>query len=306
LAGLAGNDQLTSGSGNDSIDGGVGMDTMIGGDGNDTYAVDNAKDVVTEESGKGTDEIRSTVTFSLAALANIEKSYAPRRRRHQRHPATATPTGSPATAAPTSSTTAASAASTPWDGGKGQRHLRRQQHGRPGVGERRARRHRHRPQLGQLHPHRQHREPDARCRHREHRRHRQTSSPTPLTGNDGNNVLDGVGGIDKLIGGKGDDTYFVYDAKTTVTESVAGLPGGTDLVKSTATFTLGTNIENLDLQDGSKADGTGNTLANILDGNDKDNKLSGLAGNDTLTAARRQRHPRRRRWRRFHGGRRGR
>src|SRR5262249_49175543 len=68
------------------------------------------------------------------------------------------------------------------------------------------------------------------------------ASANTLTGNDGANILDGGGGIDKLIGGKGDDTYIVYDTKTTVTEAANA---GTDLVQSKATFTLGTNVENL-------------------------------------------------------------
>src|SRR5262249_42738192 len=41
-------------------------DSMAGGAGNDTYAVDNAGDVVTENSGEGTDLVLSSVSFTLS------------------------------------------------------------------------------------------------------------------------------------------------------------------------------------------------------------------------------------------------
>src|SRR4029450_8917341 len=92
---------------------------------------------------------------------------------------------------------------------------------------------------------------------------------------------DGGTGADKLIGGKGDDIYLVDDAKDTVTESVAA-GGGGDLVRSKVTFTLGANLERLELIDGKDADGTCNTLANSLTGNAQNNKLSGMTGDDNL------------------------
>ncbi|WP_338832174.1 calcium-binding protein [Bradyrhizobium sp. 27S5] len=61
---------ITGNSGNNTLDGGIGADTMAGGLGNDTYFVDNAGDVVTENSGEGTDTVHTTVTYSLAA--NVE------------------------------------------------------------------------------------------------------------------------------------------------------------------------------------------------------------------------------------------
>ena len=72
LYGQAGNDTLYGESGNDVLDGGADIDTLIGGTGNDTYIVDSTTDTITENVNEGTDTIQSSVTFSLANLANIE------------------------------------------------------------------------------------------------------------------------------------------------------------------------------------------------------------------------------------------
>jgi Ca2+-binding RTX toxin-like protein len=53
---------ITGNSGNDTLNGGVGADTLIGGAGNDTYVLDNASDVVTENSDEGTDIVQVAIT----------------------------------------------------------------------------------------------------------------------------------------------------------------------------------------------------------------------------------------------------
>ncbi|MBW8778157.1 MAG: hypothetical protein JF585_02935, partial [Burkholderiales bacterium] len=68
LIGNSGNNSLTALGGNDTLDGGAGADTLVGGVGNDTYYVDATTDVVTENTGEGTDTILTSVT--LASLAN--------------------------------------------------------------------------------------------------------------------------------------------------------------------------------------------------------------------------------------------
>lgn len=72
FTGTAGVDTLTGTSGDDTLDGGTGADTLIGGAGNDVYIVDNPNDVVIENSAEGTDTVMSSVSFSAAALPNIE------------------------------------------------------------------------------------------------------------------------------------------------------------------------------------------------------------------------------------------
>ena len=99
-----------------------------------------------------------------------------------------------------------------------------------------------------------------------------------LIGNAAANVLDGGAGADTLQGGLGNDTYIV-DADDTVVE---GLNGGIDLVKSAHTYLLDDNVENLTLIGGDNINGKGNDLANIITGNDGNNKLDGVEGVDTL------------------------
>ena len=74
LNGLGGSDTLNGGDGNDTLNGGAGNDVMNGGTGDDVFIVSNGAEIVNEAAGEGTDTVRSTASFSLAAAAraNIE------------------------------------------------------------------------------------------------------------------------------------------------------------------------------------------------------------------------------------------
>jgi trimeric autotransporter adhesin len=71
ITGNEGNNVLSGAAGNDTLDGGTGADNMNGGAGDDTFYVDDAGDVVSENSGEGTDiVISSLANYTLGA--NIE------------------------------------------------------------------------------------------------------------------------------------------------------------------------------------------------------------------------------------------
>jgi Ca2+-binding RTX toxin-like protein len=116
-----------------------------------------------------------------------------------------------------------------------------------------------------------------------------------LSGGIGYDTLDGGAGIDSMLGGAGSDLYFVDDASDVVIEidnqPAAGLPlatelgiyaGVSDTVNSTVNFTLGAFLENLVLSGVADLNATGNDLRNEVRGNEGDNMLSGLADIDTL------------------------
>ncbi|MBD1212067.1 MAG: calcium-binding protein, partial [Dolichospermum circinale Clear-D4] len=65
------NNIITGNSANNTLNGGSGKDTLIGGAGDDTYIVDST-DIITEVINSGTDTIQSSLTYTIAALTNVE------------------------------------------------------------------------------------------------------------------------------------------------------------------------------------------------------------------------------------------
>lgn len=100
-----------------------------------------------------------------------------------------------------------------------------------------------------------------------------------LIGEAGHDLLDGGLGADQLTGGAGNDDYRVDDANDTVIEA---LGEGVDIVRSSVSYTLPTNVETLELTGSDAIDATGDGTSNHLIGNSANNSLSGLAGNDVL------------------------
>jgi Ca2+-binding RTX toxin-like protein len=70
--GNADNNVITGNSAANSLSGGGGIDTLIGGLGDDVYIVDSTTDTISEDVASGIDTIQSSVSFSLATMANLE------------------------------------------------------------------------------------------------------------------------------------------------------------------------------------------------------------------------------------------
>lgn len=105
--------------------------------------------------------------------------------------------------------------------------------------------------------------------------------PNQLNGNELDNTLDGKAGIDTMAGSAGSDTYLVDRTSDSIVEFVfAGT--STDVVKSTANYTLPDNVEDLFLFGAEAVRGTGNDAANKITGNAQENVLDGGPGDDVL------------------------
>jgi len=82
-----------------------------------------------------------------------------------------------------------------------------------------------------------------------------------------------------VFGGKGNDVYVIGDKVAHIAESANG---GTDVVKTTVSFTLDDNFEKLVLTGKADIAGGGNLADNTLIGNAGANTLSGGEGKDIL------------------------
>jgi Ca2+-binding RTX toxin-like protein len=80
-------------------------------------------------------------------------------------------------------------------------------------------------------------------------------------------------------GGEGNDTFLISTRQLAIGEE---LDQGIDTVKSTVSYTLGENLDDLILLGKGNTKGTGNGLENFLIGNSGDNTLSGADGADIL------------------------
>jgi len=107
-----------------------------------------------------------------------------------------------------------------------------------------------------------------------------TNGPDVLEGTPQADSINGRGGVDVMMGLAGNDTYTVDLADDEVLEAVGD---GTDSVRSTVSYTLPINVENLRLIGSAAANATGNSLDNQLTGNSANNILSGRAGADRMS-----------------------
>ena len=271
IRGTTGNDILNAREGNQTLDGSAGADAMSGGAGNDTYIVDNIGDVVTENPSEGNDTVQSSITWTLSS--NVENLVL---------------TGSNAingTGNASDNALTGNAAANVLDGGAGSDTLIGGAGDdtyvvdsatdavieNPGEGTDTV-------------------NASVTWVLGANLENLTLSGQSPidgtgnelnnvLTGNSAANVLDGGAGSDTLIGGAGNDTYVVDATSDVVVEN----PGaGIDTVRSSVTWTLGADVENLVLTGSSAINGTGNALDNTLLGNSAANVLVGGDGNDVL------------------------
>jgi Ca2+-binding RTX toxin-like protein len=88
-----------------------------------------------------------------------------------------------------------------------------------------------------------------------------------------------VGTPNTVNGTTGNDTFTVDHVDDIINE---GANQSIDTVRSSVTYMLGANLENLTLTGVLNLNGTGNALNNVLTGNSGDNQLYGMGGNDTF------------------------
>lgn len=105
------------------------------------------------------------------------------------------------------------------------------------------------------------------------------SNANTLSGLDGNDTLDGGLGADTLKGGAGDDIYVV---ERSIDQVVELADEGLDVVRSSVSWTLSANVEQLVLTGVGDILGVGNELGNRITGNAGANTLKGMAGADTI------------------------
>jgi Ca2+-binding RTX toxin-like protein len=105
-----------------------------------------------------------------------------------------------------------------------------------------------------------------------------------LTGNNLNNRFEGRQGADTMIGGAGNDEYYVGTSETIVIENING--GSRDSVYASRSYTLtaGSEIELLRSNStGGAINLAGNEFAQQITGSTGRNTISGAGGADTLT-----------------------
>ena len=105
-----------------------------------------------------------------------------------------------------------------------------------------------------------------------------------LIGNTGANLLNGYTGADTMVGGLGNDAYYIDNAGDSITEL---LNEGVDNVYFylNQNTTLGEHLENLYLFGTGAVNGTGNALNNVVYAGAGNNVMDGGAGVDTVSYA---------------------
>ena len=101
-----------------------------------------------------------------------------------------------------------------------------------------------------------------------------------LRGGYGDDQIDGGTGSDQMRGEHGDDTYLVDSTGDLVIEDAGR---GFDSIYSSVSFTLGSNVEYLQLTGTASINATGNSASEWLGGNSGSNIIDGAGGADTMS-----------------------
>jgi Ca2+-binding RTX toxin-like protein len=262
IDGAAGNDTLDGGDGNDTVTGGSGADKMSGGAGHDTYSVDDVADTIVEEKHKGIDVVYASADYVLGAnledltLTDLTAISGTGNEAHNQ--IVGNDADNILSGKGGSDTIFGGLGKDTVEGGVGNDRIEAEDGDDAVSGD-----------DGD----------DTLLGGEGHDVLTGDAGDDSLNGQGGNDTLAGGAGIDGLGGGAGNDTYIIDDAADTVSESSGQ---GTDLVQSSVSYVLTSNVERLTLVGTSDLNGTGNNLANILTGNDGANTLDGATGNDTI------------------------
>jgi Ca2+-binding RTX toxin-like protein len=279
LIGSAQADSLTGDGNDNTLDGGGGADALTGGAGNDTYIVDHADDVVTELAAQGTDTVQSSIDYTLGA--NLENL---------------TLTGSAfigfgnddanvITGSAGINVLVGLGGDDTIDSGGGRdamvgglgndTYIVRSggegiyENANEGIDTVLSSAHYRLPANVE----------NLTLQGSADLQAYGNSDANTLTGNAGNNILDGDAGADTMIGGAGNDVYLVDNGSDQVIENAGE---GNDAVFSSVHFVLPADVETLVLQGSADLQGYGNGGVNALFGNSGSNLLDGRGGADYM------------------------
>ncbi len=284
---------LVGGDGNDTLSGGAGNDTLIGGAGSDVYYVDSANDIVVEDVNSGTDAISASVDYSLANVANVENlSLAGNAVRGTGNALNNSLYGNSLNnilvGGDGNDSLDGALGSDILDGGLGNDTYIVNNTGDTIIEQANAGTDTVQASISWV------------LGDNVENLTLTGSSTISGTGNalnntitgnaanntlfggEGNDTLNGGTGSDVLDGGMGNDTYIVDRVSDTIVEADNA---GIDTVRSSISWVLGDNLENLTLTltGSSTISGTGNALNNTIITSSANSNLFGLEGNDTLT-----------------------